>query len=171
MKILIAYFSWTDCVAELAGYLCSRLETEAEVLTVRIVPEKKHGYWGWLSLSFLPGFRTPIQPAVSDLEKYDLVCLGFPKWTLSCPPVNQYISEMRFQPGKAFGLFMSFGGFGGERFLENIARRVGSNGGRIVATASVRRRTLGDGSFRSAIDRFCRTVLQAKRADITQPRP
>ncbi len=160
MKILIVYFSRTGCVAKLAGYLRARLVSAGEVLTIRIEPEKPCGYWGWLVRSFIPWWRTPIRPGISDLGQFDLVFLGFPKWTFSCPPVNQYIREMRSVPGKDFGLFMSYGGFDGERFLKSMARQVRKKGGRIVATVSVRKSAIPEGSFRQVLDAFCLALIE-----------
>src|SRR3974377_424492 len=65
MKSLIVYFSWTGCVAKMAEHLLTQLVPLGEVVMMRIVPVREHGYWGWLMRSFLPGWSVPIHPVVA----------------------------------------------------------------------------------------------------------
>lgn len=169
MKIAVIYFSRTGCAAKLADRIRTTLRPLGEIEVSRIEPVREHGYWGWLVRSFLPGWRAPIRPVSSELEGYDLVCLGFPKWTLSCPPLNQYIREMRLAPGENVGLFMSFGGFDAKRYLRGIANKVTIKGARVVATAAIRRRTIQDASCQPAIDDFCRRLLRHGDAETSEP--
>ncbi len=159
MKTLIVYYSWTGAVEKMAEQIRLHLKPFSEIVEERIVPVQEHGYWGWLMRSFLPGWRVPIRPAGTETGAYDLVCLGFPKWTLSCPPVSQYVAAMRWPSGQKFGLFMSYGGFDGERYLKDMMKRVARKGARIVAAAPIRRGAVRDGSFKDAMERFCRELL------------
>ncbi len=161
MRTLIAYFSRTGSVERMAECLGTQLVSFGTVATVRIEPIRPHGYWGWLMRSFLPGWRVPIRPLPLEPDNYDLVCIGFPKWTLSCPPVNQYVSSLRLAFGQKVGLFMSYGGFDGERYMRSLSKRVAARGARILATVLVERRAVRDGSFEEAVERF-RHELQEK---------
>jgi hypothetical protein len=161
MKILVVYFSWTGSVARLAEFLRSRLEPFGPVETARIKPVVDRSYWGWLFRSFLPGWRVPIEPVNTDLGEYDRVCIGFPKWTLACPPVNEYLRAMRLTGCSRIALFMSHGGFDGARYLRGIAKKVTRKRARLDATISIRRSTIRDGSFKSEMVRFCDEILSA----------
>ena len=158
MKSLIVYFSWTGCVAKLAEHLRTQLVPLGEVVMMRIVPVREHGYWGWLMRSFLPGWSVPIHPVVADFGDYDVVCLGFPKWTLSCPPVNRYIRDIPLHPRSRIGLFMSCGGFDQERYMKSMVNRLALRGARVVAVTSIRRNAISDGRFKKEIDHFCRRL-------------
>ena len=156
---MIVYFSRTGHVEKLAEHLRAHLLPFGEVAMVRIEPVRQHGYWIWLACSFLPGLRVPIQPVTTDLGEYDVVCLGFPKWTVSCPPVNQYLRSMQVKPGKRIGLFMSCGGFDEERYLRSMIKKVTRKGARVVAAVAIRRSTIRDGTFRNSLESFCRKIL------------
>jgi len=162
MKALIVYFSWTGYVEKLAEHLRTQLEPFGEVVTARIEPVRQHGYWIWLACSFLPGLRVPIQPVTTDLGEYDVVCLGFPKWTVSCPPVNQYLHSMQLKPGNRIGVFMSCGGFDEERYLRSMMKKVARRGAQIVAVATIKRSAIRNGTFRNSLERFCRKILSTE---------
>jgi hypothetical protein len=159
MKILIVYFSWTGGVANLAEYLRSRLEPLGEVSTARIKPSVDCGYWGWLLRSFFPGWKVPIEPVVTFLEGYDRVCIGFPKWTLGCPPVNEYLNSIQLAGSPRIALFMSYGGFDGPRYLRGMAKKMTGKGARIDTTVLVRRRAIRDGSFHKEMERFFEEMI------------
>lgn len=159
MRTLIVYFSRTGSVERMAECLGTQLEPFGTVAMARIEPIRQHGYWGWLMRSFLPGWRVPIKPVILKPDHYDLVCIGFPKWTLSCPPLNQYVSSLRLALGQKVGLFMSYGGFDGARYLRNVAKKVAAKGARIAATVLIKRRALRDDSFVEAVEGFRRELL------------
>ncbi len=158
MRSLIVYFSWTGNVAVLAQHLRARLEPYGEVVTERIEPVKEHGYWGWLARSFVPGWSEPIMPIAGAPELYDLVCLGFPKWTLGCPPLNGFLRTIRDHPGQKWGLFMACGGFDQDRYLRGMAKMVRARGVRVSAVVWVKRRAIREGTFGPILDRFCREL-------------
>ncbi len=159
MRVLIVYFSFTSNVRILADSIRAELETTCEVRVAAIEPKKRRGYWRWLVRSFLPGWRVPIKETLTDLEPYELVLLGFPKWTLNCPPVNQYLKIMKGSGGKKFGLFMSYGGFDEERYMRSMTKRVCARGAHIVATLSVRRNAIREGTYQDQIRSFCAQAL------------
>jgi hypothetical protein len=139
-RILLAWFSRQGTTTVLAHALSKRLHRFGSVDETRIRPCRDRGYWHWLALSFLPGSRVAIEPAVADTRAYDLLVLGFPKWTVSCPPINEYLRLLQAGPGTRFALFMSFGGFDQERFLAQMVRKLISRGYLVTATVSVKRR-------------------------------
>ncbi|HYK90174.1 MAG TPA: hypothetical protein VE398_15470, partial [Acidobacteriota bacterium] len=161
-KTLIVYFSWSGCVGKLAERLRIMIEPSGEVAQARIEPTRKHGYWGWLLRSFLPGWKVAIRPVDFQPAEFDLVCLGFPKWTLGCPPVNQFIAMMRLAPAQRVALFMSYGGFDGERYLRTMSRKVADRGAKIAATACIRRSSIYDGSFEETMSSFASTALSGR---------
>lgn len=156
VHLLIVYFSFTSTVRTLAQAVTSKLKENAQVTVCTIEPRTSRGYWGWLPRSFLPNWRVPIKPTTTNLASYDLVCLGFPKWTFACPPVNQYIKMMNGCPGKKIALFMCHRGFDENRYLNHMIRKVSKRGSLVVATLSVRQDVVQEGTYQEAIDSFCR---------------
>ena len=159
MKILLAYFSWTGHTEKVAGEIHRLLKGSHQVEMCRIHPVKARGYWRWLALSFLRGSRVRITPTVTDLRPHDLLILGSPKWTVSCPPLNQYIRLLTGHAGKRLIYFMTFGGFGQERFRDMIVRRVERRGLRVEGTLLVKRRHVQEGRFAEQVQDFCRRLL------------
>ncbi len=159
MKILLTYFSWTGHTERVAGELHRLLKGSHEVEVCRIQPVKARGYWHWLTLSFLRGSRVRIAPAVTDLTPYECVLLGSPKWTVSCPPLNQYIRLLTGQMGKRLIYFMTFGGFGETRFRDMIVRRLRRRGLQVEGTLLVKRRHVQEGRFADQVQEFCRSLF------------
>jgi hypothetical protein len=156
VNLLIVYFSFTSTVHTLAQAITSRVEANSQVTLCRIEPQTSHGYWGWLLRSFLPNRRVPIKFTTTDLSPYDLIYLGFPKWTFSCPPVNQYLRTMKGCQGKRMALFMCHRGFDERRYLNHMIRRVSKRGALVVATLSVKQDVIQEGTYQEAVDSFCR---------------
>lgn len=161
VNLLIVYFSFTSTVRTLAKALTSKLEANAQVTVCTIEPRTSRGYWGWLPRSFLPNWRVPIKPTTTNLEPYDLVCLGFPKWTFACPPVNQYIKMMTGYQGKKIALFMCHRGFDEKRYLNHMIRKVSKRGALVVTTLSVKQDAVRKGTYQEALDSFCRQAGSA----------
>lgn len=163
MRILVIHFSFTSHVGKLAQDIAAELRTTGEVTCAIIEPQVQRTVWNWLARSFVPGWRVPIRPVIADLTSYDLVCLGFPKWTFNCPPVNEYVRLMRCRPGQELALFMSYGGFDQERYLTNMVRKVSRRGARVVATLAVQRRIVRQGGYTQELKLFCRDSLGSVR--------
>jgi hypothetical protein len=158
MHILVAYFSYTSHVETLARMIESQWRSEHEVLVAPIVPVRNRPYWNWLLRSFLPGSKVATRPIPATIDQFDRVCLGFPKWTLSCPPLNDYLSRLPDQQKVPLGLFMSFGGFDEDRYLEELGRRT-SKKGRLAVTLAVKRRLIRSPAAVAAVDSFCRALI------------
>jgi hypothetical protein len=168
-RILLSWFSFQGATAALAEAVSERLQGLGTVDEFVIKPRRRHGYWTWLALSFLPGSRVPIEPAGADAQGYDLVVLGFPKWTVSCPPVNQYLRLLEARPGTRFALFMSFGGFDQERYLAQMVRRLVKRRCEVIATVSVKRRLIEEGLHRDVLEPFLNELAQALTAGRDTP--
>jgi hypothetical protein len=163
MKILLVYFSNTGHVMRVAEMLRAELEPRHEVTLAAIMPRKPHSYWFWLALSFVPGCRVPICEMLRDVRDFDLVFLGMPKWTLSCPPINQYLHRLRGHCGKPFAVWLCYGGFDQDRFLRSFLRKLKRMGVLPVASRLFKRGVVGEGNCQTDLADFCRVALSAVR--------
>jgi len=163
MKILLVYFSNSGNVMRVAELLRAELEPHNEVTLAEIKPRRPHSYWFWLALSFIPGCCVPICAIPGDVRDFDLVLLGMPKWTLSCPPVNQFLHTLRGHCGKPFAVWLCYGGFDQDRFLRSFLRKLRRMGVLPVAWRLIKRRTIGEGNCQKDLTEFCRVALSAVR--------
>jgi hypothetical protein len=160
LRILIAYYSYALRVEALAELIRVRLSGSHDVMAARIRPVRERSYWNWLARSFAPGATVDIEPLTLNLRDFDRVCLGFPKWTFSCPPVNRFLRLIPAASHVDFGLFMSYGGFDEDRFLGAMSRKVAARG-RVVARLAVKRGLTGSSACASAVTAFCDAVIAA----------
>jgi len=159
VRVLIAFFSYTGNTRAVAYQLATLLNNKGvEVDVEGIQPTKRYTYLYWLLLSFIPNLRTPIKQPKLDPSRYDLICLGLPKWTLACPPVNQYLEEVKLK-GKALGLFVTYGGFDGRRYLKQTMRQLTKKGAKIKATLLLKRSLVKEDKVEEPLRRFCNALL------------
>jgi flavodoxin len=142
LNILIAYFSYTGGTKRIAEALSETLRASYNVETVEISPTRKRSYLHWLAYSFIPNSEVNIENAEMDLSGYDGVLLGFPKWTLSCPPLNRFIRTLTNVRKPKFYLFMTCGGFDEHRYLDSLARKLAKMGCNVAETLTVRRESI-----------------------------
>ncbi len=162
MRILVVYYSFTSTVERLASSIKTCLAPSHDVTVTGIVPVRTRSYWTWLLLSFIPGSSVAIGNPPVDVDGFDRICVGLPKWTFSCPPVNRYLALLpKVPPETSLGLFMSFGGFDEDRYLREIAARV-SRKGRLVASLAVKRRLVDTPESISLIRQFCDALVAAR---------
>ncbi|MFB6130379.1 MAG: flavodoxin family protein [Salinigranum sp.] len=154
MRTLVVYYSRTGNTRAVARAIASRLDAPT---VERIRPAKRRPYWNWLLRSAVPGSRVDVRPVETVPSRYDAVFLGTPKWTLSCPPVTEYLERVDFG-GATVGAFLTYGGFDEERYRRRLVEKVRDRGGTVAATALVRRDAIGTPEFDEAIGRFCREV-------------
>ncbi len=160
MRILVVYFSFTSTVERLAQSIESCLAPRHHVTVTTIRPVRARSYWYWLLLSFIPGSSVAIENPPEKLDRFDRVCIGFPKWTFSCPPLNRYLAILPDMPSDmGLGLFMGFGGFDEDRYLRKIEARV-SRKGRLVASLAVRRKLVDSARSASLIRQFCNALVE-----------
>ncbi len=158
MKILVVYFSYQSTVEMAAESIAAHLvELGHAVQTARIQPAKARRYWKWLLLSFLPGTRVRIRPVQIDFGSFDRMCLGFPKWTFSCPPINQFLATADIPRSVPIALFTVYGGWDEERYLRTMIRRV-SRTNPVVAWLALKRKRVLAGKHLDAISGFCRQL-------------
>lgn len=152
MKILIAYFSWTGNTRTIAQEMASVLQPEHSVSVFEIIPLKERNYWEWLLLSFIPGSKVQIKNIDIDPSEYNHLILGTPKWTLSCPPINQFISTLNWK-GKT-SIFMTYGGFDEDRYLRSLQKRLEKFGHKISGTLKIKRREIEKNKYKDKIRMF-----------------
>ena len=158
MRVLVVYFSWTGNTRAVADELVRQLSPHHKVEVCRIEPQKQRGYLRWLLLSFIPSSKVKIQPAVEDVSKYDVIVLGGPKWTFSCPPLNSYLSRLSGCEGKNGAIFITYGGFGEDRYLNRLVKKMEAKGLDVRATLLARRSQVRSGEYRSGVKVFCGEV-------------
>jgi hypothetical protein len=159
VKVLLAWCSRTGTTAAAAARSGSLLEGWGhEVTEAPIVPRWDLPYPVWLLLSFVPGSRVPLMAANAaqgwpDPGACDRCLLALPKWTFSCPPVNEYLA--RFGPRlPPTALLVTCGGWDQDRYLESLARRLQAAGAPVLGTLALRRRLLEDGTAHTALRHF-----------------
>ena len=157
MRSLVVYYSRTGTTHSLAETVTSCLD-DPDIERIRPVSQRR--YPNWLLRSFVPGARVPIQDATVDLSTYDAVFLGTPKWTLSCPPVTEYV-ETADLSGTTVGLFLTYGGFDEGRYLDRLVERVRRQGATVPATMRVKRDAAGTERCAKRAAEFCRAVTES----------
>ena len=159
-RLLIAYFSYMGNTRRIAQALSERLRKSYDVEIVEIVPTHKRSYLHWLAYSFVPDSEAEIENPETELSRYDVVLLGFPKWTFSCPPVNRYIRKLRSLSKPRFYLFMTYGGFDEQRFLNSMTGRLTKMGCNIVESLTIKRRQIQSGTYAQSVDSFAKRVQE-----------
>lgn len=160
-RVLIVFFSWTGATRKVAHALANLLGTRTPVATAEIRPVRPRTYPAWLMLSAIPNSKVRIKPVVSDFAPYDLVLFGFPKWTLSCPPVNEYIGMISNFEGKRIVLFMAYGGFDEKRYMKTMVSILRRKKMRVVGTLSVSRKSADKGVYIQDVTSFWQSHLKA----------
>jgi flavodoxin len=159
LKALIAFFSYTGNTRAVAYRLATLLNSKrVEVDVEEVQPTKRYPYFYWLTLSFIPNLRIRIKQPKLDPSGYDLLCLGLPKWTLACPPINQYLKEVNLE-GKALGLFVTYGGFDERRYLKQMMKQLAKKGAKIKATLLLKRSLVKEDKVEAPLRRFCDALL------------
>ncbi len=162
MRILVVSYSFTSTVESLARSIETCLAPRHHVTVTTIRPVRDRSYWSWLFLSFIPGSSVAITNPPPDLDGFDRICIGFPKWTFSCPPLNRYLGMLpKLPPETSLGLFMAFGGFDEDRYLREIMARV-SRKGSVVASLAVKRRLVNTPESVSLIRQFCDALVDGR---------
>jgi hypothetical protein len=140
-RILVLVYSHTDTTARLArdaGRILRSRGFEAEVRP--LVPRVRLPYVAWLVLSCIPGLGVPVREGV-DPADYDALVLAFPKWTLSCPPVNGFLRRAGRLPPTA--VVISYGGWDEERYLADYLSRIERRRTAVLGGVALRRHAVG----------------------------
>jgi hypothetical protein len=154
LRVLIAFYSRTGHTEKVAARIAKNFAGH-DVSIRRIFPVKERGYKTWLLLSFFPGSRVPIMPLDTDVGDFDLLLLGCPKWTFSCPPFNEFVSRLKNHHGRDAIFFTTFGGFDEKRYVGSIMRKLVKSGLNVRAGFLVSRKKVLSGEYASLVDEFC----------------
>lgn len=154
MRILVAWYSRTGTTERVVRASRPMLEALGhEVVEDRLRPRLDLPYPLWLALSFVPGVRVPIAGGRVDPAGFDACLLATPKWTLACPPVNEYMARAGRQlPPTA--IVLTCGGFDQARYLRALEGRVARAGVRVLGGVAVRRRHVIAGTADEALRDF-----------------
>jgi hypothetical protein len=158
VRSLIAFFSYTGNTRAVARSLSAILKEKMEVDLEEIQSAKPYPYLCWLLLSFIPNLGTPIKRPRVDPSQYDLICLGLPKWTLACPPVNQYLKEANLRR-KTVALFVTYGGFDERRYLKQMIRQLAKKGVKLKAALLLKRSLIKENKIGVPLRRFCEVLM------------
>jgi hypothetical protein len=134
-----------------------------DIDTVEIAPTRKRSYLHWLAYSFVPGSEVEIENPEMELSHYDVVLLGFPKWTFSCPPLNRFIRKLSSLNKPRFYLFMTSGGFDEQRFLDSMTRKLTMMGCNILESLKLRRKQIQAETYAETVDSFVKRVQMQLR--------
>lgn len=160
-RILLPYFSRTGRVERVAREIAAELSGRAQVVLAPIQPARERAYWNWLMLSFLPGSSVRLaSPHAAPAADFEMVCLGLPKWTVSCPPVNRFLSG-DWVAGCRFATFVCYGGFDESRYVRSLHARLSRKGGAVIASALFRRSEVDAGTHGQNLVDFCDAMLGA----------
>jgi len=157
-RLLVAYFSYTGNARRIAEELSERLRRSCDVDMMEIVPTRKRSYLHWLAYSFILGSEVEIENPQMELSVYNAVVLGFPKWTVSCPPLNKFIHKLSGVGVPKFFLFMTSGGFDEKRVLRSFARKLAKMGCNVVESLSVKRKQITEETYGPSVDAFAKRI-------------
>ena len=159
-RLLVAYYSYTGNTKRIAQALADRLQNFCDVETVEIVPTRKRCYLHWLAYSFVPDSEVDIENPEMELSHHDVVLLGFPKWTFSCPPLNRFIRRLRSLSNPKFYLFMTCGGFDAQRFLDSLTHKLVSTGCNIVGSLTIKRKQIQEETYYKPVDSYVERIQE-----------
>lgn len=156
-RVLVAWYSRTGTTARVVADARPILEGLGHTVgEARIVPRRALPYPVWLGLSFVPGARVPLVGPLPDPSAFDACLLAVPKWTLACPPVNQYLARFgRRLPPTA--VLLTYGGFDEARYLNSVEERLRRDGVDVIGGIALRRRHIEAG----AVDEDLRAFVVA----------
>jgi hypothetical protein len=117
----IVFFSRTGTTRIAAEILAKCLKKSGDVNLFEIKTKRKHSYFFWLFLSFIPyaGVKIRLERVVSS----GVVFICFPKWTLNCPPVTSFLRQVDLSE-KIVYLIITYGGFDEKRYAEAYKEKV-----------------------------------------------
>jgi hypothetical protein len=147
---VVVYYSRTGTTHAVATDVADGFASPA---VHRIRPHTGRSYPNWLARSFVPGSTVPIEPAPTDLREADAVVLGTPKWTLSCPPVTEFLRRADLA-GVPVGLVLTYGGFDEQRYADALVDRLAGMGADVRATLLVKRDEVGGSGYGDRLREF-----------------
>jgi hypothetical protein len=147
---VVVYYSRTGTTRAVATDVADGFDSPA---VHRIRPRTERSYPNWLARSFVPGSTVPIEAVPTDLRDADAVVLGTPKWTLSCPPVTEFLRRADLD-GVPVGVVLTYGGFDEQRYADALVDRLTGMDADVRATLLVKRDDVGDAGYDDRLDTF-----------------
>lgn len=122
-KILIAYYSWSGNTKALAEEVHKQIGGDL----VPIVPATPYSETYAVTVAKakqeqLGNSRPAIKTTVPDIEKYDLILLGYPNWWGSYPMLIATFAENHKLDGKKIAPFFTHGGGGEQRCVSDLRK-------------------------------------------------
>jgi len=159
-RALVVYFSWTGNTRQVAESIADVLQRQMKVTVEEIKPLRERTYLEWLALSCIPNSRVKILLPAPNPWDYDVVFLGTPKWTLSCPPVNEYLHSITGIQGKNLMAFLTYGGFDEVRYARGVIAEIRRKGMKPGETLMVSRGEVMTRSYLPKVESFCSRATQ-----------
>ena len=106
MRILIAYYSRKGRTEKVAEAIKTELEGRGHKIDVeKIKPVREHSFLSWFFIRIFKGECQINPPKISDISKYDAICVGSPNWTRISLPVARFLKEIEGIKYKNIGFF------------------------------------------------------------------
>lgn len=153
--IQIRYYSRTGTTHQVATDIADRIPDSS---IERIYPVKERSYPNWLARSFLPGSTVDIEPTETDLTDANVLFLGMPKWTFSCPPAMRFLKQATLDDVPV-GLFITYGGFDEKRYATSHVSRLQNRGADVRGVFLVQRDKIDTTEYNEGLEQFCRSVI------------
>jgi len=149
MQSIIIYYSYTGNTKRVASFLGEHLRQMGAVEVVELKSlDEPDKFLGQAFRAFRHK-RAKIDPASSDLKKYDLICLGTPVWAFApAPAMNTYLDQCYGLEGKEVILFTTYGsGTGNTRCLNYMQEILSKKGARKLNRFSIQQFKVKDKEF------------------------
>lgn len=120
-KSLVLYYSQSGTTQAVAQEIAS--QTGADIATIDLVEPYPSDYQATVQKSLSDrkeGILPQLKPLVVDLDKYDVIYLGYPIWFGTyAPPVEAFLKDNKLE-GKTVVAFCSFGSGGLEKSMDDL---------------------------------------------------
>ncbi len=133
MKSIVIYYSYSGNTKKVADFLSEYLRQKFTVDVSEIKAVDESGNFLSQAIRAFRHKRGCIEVPKSDLEEYDLICLGTPVWAFGpAPAMNTYLDKCSGLEAQKVILFTTYGsGTGNSRclnYMQRILRKKGAMG-------------------------------------------
>ena len=110
MNSAVIYYSYSGNTKKVAELLTRELEPKGQAQQVELAGiDEARSFLGQCRRAFFHK-RAQIQPVLSDLSGFDLICFGTPVWAFGpAPAINTYLDKCSGLSEKAVILFTTYG--------------------------------------------------------------
>ena len=120
-KILIVYLSRTNNTKAIAEFIHENVGGTLVPLELeKPYPENYAATVQQVARENETGFLPPLKTKIEDIEKYDVVFLGFPTWGMQLPPPMKSFLNQHSLKGKTVIPFNTNGGYGEGSSIQTI---------------------------------------------------